>query len=160
MRRSKKKLARFLKDKVRINIFFRSTKLCFFNSNKDKVPFLSNSFVIYEYTCPGCAEKYIGKTESTLYNRTKEHGWCQKDSAICQHFKDCNGWRHIKGLLSIGEETLDDRELQITTVRNNIKVIKRADHWQTLAFKESLAIKDRKPSLNNGIKAAKDLCLF
>ena len=64
--------------------------------------------------------------------------------------------------MAIGEETLDDREIQITTVRNNIKIIiiKRADHWQTLAFKELFAIKDRKPSLNNGIKAAKDLCLF
>ena len=93
----------------------------------------------------------------------KEHGWSQKDRvkhAIFQHFRDCNGWQHIKGLMAIGEETLDDREIQITTVGNIIKVIKRADHWQTLAFKESLAIKDRKPSLNNGIKAAKDLCLL
>ena len=54
------------------------------------------------------------------------------------------------------EESIDKRELQINTVREN----RRADHWQNLAFKESLAIKERKPSLNNGIKAAKDLCLF
>ena len=73
VKRSKKKLARFLKPKVRINVFFKSTKLCFFTSNKDKIPFMSNSFVIYEYTCPGCAEKYIGKTESTLHNRTIRH---------------------------------------------------------------------------------------
>ena len=58
------------------------------------------------------------------------------------------------------EQEINTRQLQITTVRENTKVIRRADHWQTLAFKESLAIKDRKPSLNNGVKAAKDLCLF
>ena len=160
VKRSKKKLARLLIDKVRINVYFKSTKLCFFTSNKDRIPLLSNSFVIYEYTCPGCAEKYIGKTESTLQNRTREHAWSQKDSAVHQHFNSCNGWDHIKGLLSIDDEPIDIREMQISAVRDNIKVIGRADHWQTLAFKESLAIKDRKPSLNNGIKAAKDLCLF
>lgn len=167
VKRCKKKLARLLKEKVRINVFFKSTKLCFFTSNKDKVPLMSNSFVIYEYTCPGCGEKYIGKTESTLYNRTQEHAWSQKDSAVYKHFGNCDGWRHIKGLFNIDEEEIttkeqeiNTRQLQITTVRENTKVIRRADHWQTLAFKESLAIKDRKPSLNNGVKAAKDLCLF
>ena len=53
-----------------------------------------------------------------------------------------------------------DKELQMNTVQNNTKIISRADNWQTLAFKESLKIKEKKPSLNNGIKAAKDLCLF
>ena len=160
VKRSKKKLTRYLIEKVRISVFFKSTKLCFFTSNKDRVPIMSNSFVIYEYSCPGCAEKYIGKTESTLFNRTKEHAWGQKDSAIFKHFHQCEGWKHITGLLSLDEESIDKRELQINTVRDNIKVIRRADHWQNLAFKESLAIKERKPSLNNGIKAAKDLCLF
>ena len=56
--------------------------------------------------------------------------------------------------------TPDRRELQISTVRENTKVIRRADNWQTLAFKESLAIKDRRPSLNNGIKAAKELLVL
>ena len=121
---------------------------------------MSSSFVIYEYSCPGCDEKYIGKTESTLFNRTKEHAWSQKDSAILKHFHKCEGWKHITGLLGLDEESIDVRELQINNVRQNIQVTKRADHWQTLAFKESLAIKDRKPSLNNGVKAAKDLCLF
>ena len=87
------------------------------------------------HTCPGCAEKYIGKTESPLHNRTIQHAWTQKDSAILQHFHKCDGWKHIKGLLGMDEEPIDDRELQITTVRDNIKVIRRADHWQTLAFK-------------------------
>ena len=160
VKRTKKKLTRFLKEKVKINAFFKTTKLSFFTSNKDRIPLMSNSSVIYEYSCPGCAEKYIGKTESTLFNRTKEHAWCQKDSAIYQHFEQCEGWSHIKGLLSMDDVDTDRRELQISTVRENTKVIRRADNWQTLAFKESLAIKDRKPSLNNGIKAAKELCLF
>ena len=84
----------------------------------------------------------------------------KKDSAIHKRFYKCDGWRHINGLLSIGEEEIDVQERQITTVRENTKIIRRADHWQTLAFKESLSIKDRKPSLNHGIKAAKSIACF
>ena len=125
-------------------------------------PALQQLFFIYEYSCPGCNEKYIGKTEFTLHNRTREHAWNQKDSAIFQHFQRCDRWHHIKGLHGINEDegATNTRELQINAVRNNIKVIRRSDNWLTLAFKESLAIKDRKPTLNHGVKASKDLCLF
>ena len=61
--RCKKKLARLFKNdrKVKFNIHFQSTKVSFFTSNKDRIPFLSNSGVIYRYTCPGCNSAYVGK---------------------------------------------------------------------------------------------------
>ena len=124
------------------------------------IPLLSNSGIVYEYTCPGCSERYIGKTESTLFNRTNQHAWKQKDSAVYKHFKECEGLAHIKGLLQCDAEMVDDKQLQINTVRDNTKIIGRSDNWRILAFKESLKIKDKKPSLNNGVKATKDLCLF
>ena len=160
IRRTKKRLSRTFKEKVRINVFFQSTKISFFTSNKDRIPLLSNSCVVYEYKCPGCTEKYIGKTESTLFNRTGEHGWSQKDSAVYKHFGDCAGWAHIKGIMELDTDPVDDRVLQVQTVRDNTKILSRSDNWRVLAFKESLAIKERKPSLNHGIKAAKELCLF
>ena len=64
------------------------------------------------------------------------------------------------GLLCMNTEPVDVRQLQVNTVQSNIKVIGRSDNWQTLAFLETLAIKDRKPSLNSGLKAAKELSLF
>ena len=160
IRKTKKQLARTFKEKVKINVFFKSTKLSFFTSNKDKIPFLGNSFVVYEYTCPGCSAKYIGKTESTLFNRTKQHAWSQKDSAVCKHFSQCEAWAHIKGLLQLDDQPVELQQLQTNIIRDNTKIISRADNWQVLAFKESLKIKDKRPSLNNGVKAAKDLCLF
>ena len=160
IKRTKKRLARTFKEKVKINVFFRSTKIAFFTSNKDRIPLLSNSGIVYEYTCPGCSERYIGKTESTLFNRTNQHAWKQKDSAVYKHFKECEGLAHIKGLLQCDAEMVDDKQLQINTVRDNTKIIGRSDNWRILAFKESLKIKDKKPSLNNGVKATKDLCLF
>ena len=35
------------KKKVKFNVQFRTTKLSFFTSNKDKIPFLNNSYVVY-----------------------------------------------------------------------------------------------------------------
>ena len=39
-------------------------------NTKDKTPSLSQSSVVYTFTCPGCSCNYIGKTEWTLSERT------------------------------------------------------------------------------------------
>ena len=162
VKRSKRRLMKlFKKEKnVKFSIFFESTKISFFTSNKDKIPGLSNSNVIYQYCCAGCGAEYVGKTETTLFNRTKEHGWSQKDSAINKHFKTCRGWKEIIGLLQIFDPDVDEMQLQINSVRENTKIIRRSKNWLTLAFHESLAIKELKPELNKGLKSCKELSLF
>ena len=84
----------------------------------------------------------------------------KKTAQSLKHFQSCEGWSHLRGILECHGEPVDQRSLQIQTVRENTKVIGRSNDWRTLAFKESLAIKERQPALNNGIKAAKELCLF
>ena len=162
VRRSKKRLSKlFKKEKnVKFNIFFQSTKISFFTSNKDRTPLLSSSSVIYQYNCAGCGASYVGKTENTLFNRTKEHGWKQKDSAIHQHLDTCEAWKDIVGFLQMFDSDVDKMQLQINTVRENTKVIRRSNNWLTLAFLESLAIKELKPKLNKGLKSCKELSLF
>ena len=58
VKRCKRKLFRMFENKKKVifNVQFRTTRLPFFASNKDKIPFLSNSHVVYEYTCPGCSQ--------------------------------------------------------------------------------------------------------
>ena len=34
-----------------------------------------NSFVVDDFSCPGCGTNYTGKTERTLYERTVKHAW-------------------------------------------------------------------------------------
>ncbi len=162
VKRCKKRLFRLFKKekKVKFTIRFRATKVSFYTSNKDRIPFLSNSGVIYKYTCPGCNSAYIGKTENTLFNRTKQHGWCQSDSAICKHFKDCEAWNHLVGIFQLDGQEIDKMQFQINCVRENTEVINRSDDWLHLSFLESLAIKDRQPELNRGLKSCKDLSLF
>ena len=160
--RCKKRLFKLFKNnlKVEFRVHFQTTKLSFYTSNKDKTPLLSNSFLVYEYSCPGCLHTYIGKTESTLFNRTNEHGWSDKKSAINRHFHTCPGWQHIVGLLQMNEEEVDPMALQINSVRENTKIIKKTDNWLKLAFLESILIKENQPELNKGIKSCKDLALF
>ena len=43
---------------------------------------------------------------------------------------------------------------------NNTRILSMNPHFTELCFLESLFIKIRKPQLNNGIKAAKELALF
>ena len=162
VKRCKRKLFRMFdnKKKVIFNVQFRTTRLSFFASNKDKIPFLSNSHVVYEYTCPGCSQNYIGKTDSTLFKRSGEHGWQQKDSAVFGHFNDCNGWHHITEMFGCMGKSVDQKEMQINNVRQNIKILHRSDNWLKLAFLESLAIKKHRPTLNTGVKACKELSLF
>ena len=162
VKRCKKRLYRLFKKekKIKFSIRFRSTKVSFFTSNKDRIPHLSNSGVIYKYTCPGCSSVYIGKTENTLFNRTKQHGWCQADSAICKHFKDCEAWKDVVGIFQLGGEEIDRMQFQINCVRENTEIINRSDNWLNLSFLESLAIKEWQPELNRGLKSCKNLSLF
>ena len=58
-----KKLQRCLKEKVRFSILYDLKKVSYFCSVKDKVPDMQRAHVIYRLRCPGCGDKYIGKTE-------------------------------------------------------------------------------------------------
>ena len=73
-------------------------KMPFFTNTKDKTPSLSQSSVVYKFTCPGCSCNYIGKTKWTLHERTEEHAYpnkkCNKQSAIYEHLSTCPHYRH------------------------------------------------------------------
>ena len=141
-------------------IQLNTTKLAFYASNKDKIPPLSKSHVIYHYTCPGCSKSYVGKTDTTLYRRTEQHGWEQKESAIFKHFSCCQGYQDIKNQNLSSDNDEARKTFQINTIRNNTIVLCSNNNWLTLAFLESLSIKELNPELNEGIKAAKKLYLF
>ena len=64
----------------------------------------------------------------------------------------CQGYQHF--------DEFDDVEYRINQVRENTKIIGKSNDWVTLCFMEALAIKDRVPVLNNGLKATKSLQLF
>ena len=61
------------------------------------------------------------------------------------------------------DATLTDQDILghiRTTVTDNVRIISKSENWAELCFLESLNIKRKKPSLNTGIKATKELVLF
>ena len=165
-----RKIRRYCKKNINLKfrLLYDTTKLEFFCNNKDKTPFLSNSFVVYRFNCPGCAASYIGKTERTLHVRYIEHAWTDKSSAIYTHINECEGVRHINNIMflddslnsdvSISEKDESDRNVNI--VQSNTRIIDAHKNWKVLLIKEVLKIKELKPILNYALKALKALELF
>ena len=68
---------------------------------KDKTVVLCNSFVVWDFSCPGCGANYIGKTERTLYERTVEHAWTDNNSAVYEHLNNYTGVQHLFDIASL-----------------------------------------------------------
>ena len=83
--------------------------------------------------------------ESTLFNRTKEHGWKDKASAIYKHFDQCSAWKEFIDFFRIEGVEVDLMQFNVNAVRKNIKIIQKSDKWLKTAFLESLAVKKFKP---------------
>ena len=158
-----RKLKRNFNQPVIIKTLYRTNKLAMFGSNKDKLPMLDKSNLIYCFRCPGCDESYIGKTERNLYTRLDEH--CSEPSAICTHLNTCYLFNMLclpDNLFTEGvNSTGNGRPTSLSEcVISNTEILDQNDDWLQLSFLESYHIKCFKPSLNDGVRASKDLCLF
>ena len=161
IRSTKRKLRHCFKTEINVKFMqtYKTTKLQYFTSTKDRIPQLSQSSVIYKITCPGCKASYIGSTECTLFKRTAQHAWESKDSAVYNHIAHCETY-HQSERESSYYNVEDIMQVRKKTVRDNTKVLTKACNPFQLGFLESLYIKEHKPELNVGVKAAKSLSLF
>ena len=57
-------------------------------------------------------------------------------------------------------DRFDKKMYSIAAVKENISITVRARPWDIILFKEALHIKEKNPTLNNGLKAFKGLKLF
>ena len=149
-------------------------KVSYFVSNKDKILDLSRSNVVYQFTCPGCSLKYIGKTDRCLSTRLREHSQPFKhtatnNSCISQHLCQC---QHAEYLINMNNlysnlhdtsQTFNHNSYTATElVFNSTKIIHSCRSYSPniLLFLEALYIKCNLPELNTGLKASKELTLF
>jgi hypothetical protein len=162
------KIQRFLSKPVKFITIYDTKKLSYFVSNKDKLPPLSRSNLIYEVACPGCGKTYIGMTQRCLSVRLKEHATRLSSSAVGQHFSECE---HAQFLATLQDQftLLNDLPLPSDNsspienlVFNSYRIlhITKSNNYNILAFLEALLIKHNKPFLNTGLKASKELQLF
>ena len=158
----KRKLKRLLVPTVKFRISFTTNKLSMFCSLKDKYPLHMKTSLIYKFTCPHCQAQYIGKTERNLVTRCGEHakipvsGESPNTSAIFTHLNACP--QFVSVARGIADSEVDEWLQKF--VLDNMEMLACNDNWLELCFLESYFIKILKPTLNGGLKAAKDLLLF
>ena len=120
------------------------------------------SNAVCHFCCPDCSADYIGKTDRNLHERCIEHATC-KNSAVYEHIIACPELLYITNLLRHDVTNLtssENREYLIQCVENNTTILDTSHNWNFLLLKEALYIKRKKPLLNNGLKASKELFLF
>ena len=163
-----RKLQRNLTKPVKFIVIYQTKKpkkVSYFLSKKDKIPDLEQNDLVYEFSCPGCSATYIGKTVRNLRTRLTEHAK-SNTSAVSEHLTTCEHARHIADLHNLFDNVNDlnpdkpfsDYEL----ITNNTKILQSLQHTNSniLLFLEALHIKFKRPALNNGLKASKELMLF
>ena len=122
------KITPLLTLKCRFIINWKTINSNVFVSCKGKTPKTYQSSVVYEFTCPGCNNRYIGKTDRCLYTRTKEHAY-HTESVIHQHLSTCEQFQHIKALLELYPD--DDAMSKQTSIMaehvfHNTKIIDKS----------------------------------
>ena len=159
-----KKLRTNFKENVTIITRFNDTKMSMFCSNKDKLKFEQISNLIYEFTCPGCQKKYIGKTDRCLSIRLNEHA-TRDDQPIHQHLTSCMDFNYIVQLFKMPEiddncNVVDQNQHLADAVMSNVAIVDTNHNWSQLEFLEAYYIKTHDPAINVGLKASKELQLF
>ena len=126
---------------------------------KDKLNKLSKPNVVYQFSCPGFESFYIGKTERTLFERTKKHVTCA-DSAIKGHLDNCLNVEHLFSINNLILKDVNTREFRLNLVLQNARIIDESNNWNVLLFKEAYHIKEKCPILNNAVKASRGMQLI
>ena len=79
-------------------VIYDSKRISSFVSNKDKLPSLLRSDLVYEVSCPGRGKRDIGMTKRCLSVRLKEHATQLTTSAIGKHLSDCEHEQYLASL--------------------------------------------------------------
>ena len=133
---------------------------------KIKAPHEQRNNIIYRIMCPGCGEKYIGKTERCLISCMSEHGkW--ENKPMFKHLFECRMFKetcNLYALPSVYNEQ-DQNKISLTShilsaVLQNHEILDFNYNWSQLLFLEAYYIKKHNPVINDGLKASKELLLF
>ena len=144
---------------------YDTKEVVFFCSNIDPVPVSLQSHIRYQFECPGCKAKYIGKTDRCLELRLNEHSDF-RTSAVGKHLYEREHFHHFVKLFNISvysnsEPSFIETWYHISSgISRNTRIIDKNNNSTQLCFLESLYIKRLNPTLNAGIKATKELNLF
>ena len=109
-----RKVKRYLKEEVNFKTLYTTKKLSMFCSSKDQIPTDQKANLIYRFTCPGCNEKYIGKTDRNI-TRLHEHG-SRIDQPLHIHLTNCDKFGDIITMM------------QLPNMDNSVVPVNRKEH--------------------------------
>ena len=120
-----RKQKRSFKENVKFKTVYKTNKLSMFCNTKDSISVEQKSNVIYKITCPGCFQKYVGKTDRSLISRLDEHG-TKVDQPVYQHLCNCSVFNDQIMLSTLPDAVTDttivSKELHLhNAVINNVK---------------------------------------
>ena len=133
-------MERSTNQKVHFVCRYSVTKILFFTNMKDKLSKLSKSNVVYQFSCPGCESSYIGKTERTLFERTKEHV-IRADSAIKGHFDNCLNVKHLFSINNLILNDVNKHEFRLNPVRQNTRIIDESNTGTFYCLRKHIILK-------------------
>ena len=126
------------------------------------MPEYLKSHIVYECCCPACNIKHIGRPHRKFGTCVQEHSGSDKKSPVWNHSLECEHFNYVVNLhgLQPSPNIVEYLEHVKTAVYDKTKIIDNSQNWIELRFLESIPIKWKKPKLNCGIKATKELVLF
>ena len=154
-----KKLGCSINQKVHLVCRYSVMKISFFTNMKDKLNKISKSNVAYQFSCPGCESSYTGKTERTLFERTKEQV-TRVESEIKGRLDNCLNVEHLVFISNLILNVINKHNFRLNLVRQNTRIIDESNNWNVLLFTEAYHINEKCPILNNGVKASREMQLF
>ena len=125
---------------------------------------LQKSNVIYCLTCPGCNEKYIGKTDRNFLTRLHEQG-SRDDQPLYQHLTKCEDYNGIVNLIKLPDTNsttvaVDKKEYMLQAVLIHLRLVDSWRNWSQLLFFEAFYIKTLAPKRTDGLRGSHELLLF
>ena len=123
-----KLVSQFCNQKLQIRLVFTTCKLKSYFSNKDILPKMFTSFVVYHFKCAGCNSSYVGRTHVHYDKRCEQHLESDVRSSVFKHIN--------------ANATCKKSDYK------SFNIIDRGNTDYTLAIKEGMHIKWLKPNLN------------
>ena len=159
-----KSLKRSFRESVKLKTIYKTNKLSMFCNTKDNISVEQKSNVIYRITCPGCFQKYVGKTDRNFITRLDKHG-TKVDQPMYQHLSNCCAFNDHIMLFTLPDAatntTIVSNELHLhNAVIDNVEILDKSNKWGQLQFLEAYYNKKLAPQINFGLKASKELQLF
>ena len=132
---------------------YKTSKLSIFCNIKDSISVKQTTNIICRITCPGCFQKYVGKTHQNLVTRLQEDG-TKVDQPMYQHIHNFSAFKgHIMLLTppdTATNSTIVSKESHLhNVVINNIKILDKNHEWGQLQFLEAYYINTLAAEINS-----------